>query len=558
MLTIPRASRGYVFDRLFSIEMNDFDVERLLPSLFYLIVTGGRQRGSSSNDPKDVHRYIRELSFHPRLKGFETEPGRRLLDRWIRASTVRIGKAGQAKKEEQIEFVLPLTLLAYKTGFPAEIRRQRNVHLFLYQILADLASGVSGGRSGKDALRALFKAAYGKGVRIGDSPSYNGRYDGDTPLDIHALLCLCFLDGFQPTVASRREALARYGPALPGVARGIGRDLLRYIQVYRDRMPNLAHTRGLMVLINFELFVYTAKLVYATTALLKDGELPPAMCSKESPSPPELYVDFTRERGGPSDEISRGCVERDLEELRAFFDSAMELRTLHRFLEYQPQLKERLQSLNTPSYLKSLVGLRAEPGIEARAQAEIESIRYETNNATQGSAERADADAIFAEALRRAAGSSLSAVVKLLTLAQEKKAVEAYVQWFWSVGGLRQRFGLLAGNLRGRRNWRYAMSDDLLAALVQLAMVDDLSGRLENVTVRPRLRLGDFLGFLDRRFGLIVDRPPAFLDSAVSRAAARENFEALKRRLRQMGFFRALSDDFTAQYLNVQLVEVSA
>jgi len=49
-IEIPKPSRGYVFPRLYAVEMNDFDVERLLPSLFHTVVTRGRQRGKA-NDP---------------------------------------------------------------------------------------------------------------------------------------------------------------------------------------------------------------------------------------------------------------------------------------------------------------------------------------------------------------------------------------------------------------------------------------------------------------------------------------------------------------------------
>jgi hypothetical protein len=59
------------------------------------------------------------------------------------------------------------------------------------------------------------------------------------------------------------------------------------------------------------------------------------------------------------------------------------------------------------------------------------------------------------------------------------------------------------------------------------------------------------LACLERRYGVLVDRPPSFLDSSQNRAAGKANLEALKRRLRQMGFFSALSDDFTAQYLRL-------
>ena len=95
------------------------------------------------------------------------------------------------------------------------------------------------------------------------------------------------------------------------------------------------------------------------------------------------------------------------------------------------------------------------------------------------------------------------------------------------------------------------MSDDLLATLVLLAMIEDPSGDLHHVTPRATLRLAEFLEFLEKRFGIIIARPPSFLDSVTARSAAAENFESLKRRLRQMGFFQALSDDFTAQKLQM-------
>ena len=37
-----------------------------------------------------------------------------------------------------------------------------------------------------------------------------------------------------------------------------------------------------------------------------------------------------------------------------------------------------------------------------------------------------------------------------------------------------------------------------------------------------KLPMSAFLAFLETRFGIIVDRPPAFLDDAEARAAARQ------------------------------------
>ena len=54
---------------------------------------------------------------------------------------------------------------------------------------------------------------------------------------------------------------------------------------------------------------------------------------------------------------------------------------------------------------------------------------------------------------------------------------------------------------------------------------------------------------LDPELGLLIDQPPSSLNSADNRAAAAANLEAFKRRLRLLGSFDGLSDDFSAQYV---------
>ena len=551
-IVLPKPSRQWKFDRLFTVELNDFDVERLLPTLFYLIITRGRARGARRNDPKNFDEFLDRLVKHDRLNGFDEPLTRRTMERWLRAAIVKMGRTGRGKKGEQIEFPLPWTLLTYKSGLPTEISRQRKVHVFLYQLLTATLGETHGG-SGEAELEQLIKRSFGRGAAIGAAPMYNGQYDGETELDVHTLLSMLYLDGFELSGVGKKETTDVNDPALPKFAHSMGKDILRFILAYEDRMPVLGLTRGLITLINVELFVYTLKLFYATNSLVTAHELPLAMTAEASTSPPEVYVDFTRDRGSVSDELSRACVDRDLEELRVFFDSSLLLRTIDRFLDFIPDLRKRLSGLSTPEYLLELDRLRGQSDVLARAQAEVESIRHETVNACQNDTERAAAEEYFAAEIQ--GDDALAVALKLLSDAGKKNYVRNTTQWFWSVGGLRKNYGLLSGNITGRRNWRYSPSDDLLSTLVRLAMVEDPGGDLKHVTTRSTLPLSNFLEFLETRFGFVVARPPDFLDSVTSRTAATRNLEALKRRLRQMGFFRDLSDDFNAQYLYMETVQ---
>lgn len=545
-LVLPKPSRGLLFDRLLPIEMNEFDVDRLLPSLFYLVVTNGSQRKDRVNPATELDRYVSALAGHPRMRGFDTEEGRRLLDRWLRASVIRVSRVGSIRGSEQIEHVLPLTLLAYKTGLPAETSRQRRVHTFLYKILIDALGDSATGPPAAAQLRALFKVAFGGGVEIDSGPAFDGRYDGKKELDLHVLLTVLYLDGFQPTPARMKDALDRRSTALPAAALDLAEDLLGYLKAWAGRVPSLALTNGLAALIGVGLFSYTRRLAYAANALVQTGRM--------GATAPPMYVDFTRQRGSASEEMARAAVERDLEEVGVFYENAVLLRTLERFASTRPELRDRLDSLDTPQYLEFLVGLVDHARIEARAEVEIESIQQETLEACETDADREDATGLFRamevrypEPVRRAA--------KLLALAQEQRGVQKHMQWYWSIAGLRKPYGILAGTVRGRRNWRYAMSDDLLSTLVQVAMLEQGGPNAPGV-IRPRIRLSEFLEFLERRYGILVNRPPDFLDTAATRSGATANVAALRARLRQMGYFEALSDDFSAQYLRIPQAEV--
>ncbi|MGB8345637.1 MAG: hypothetical protein WCD86_12190 [Ktedonobacteraceae bacterium] len=105
---------------------------------------------------------------------------------------------------------------------------------------------------------------------------------------------------------------------------------------------------------------------------------------------------------------------------------------------------------------------------------------------------------------------------------------------------------MLRGTPSSRHSWRYAPANDLLAVLVQVA-----AARLtpQGQDIQP-LRLQEFLEFLETHYGILIDRPPDIFKGAEYAAAARDNLRAMLDRLRQMGIFSDLSDDFTVQRLH--------
>lgn len=552
-IKLPKDIVGVKFPRICTIDMNDFDIDLFLPSLFFTILAQGRGKARRTNDPKAINQFINALAQHSALDGFSDLEGRRVLERLVRTALITTGGVGRYRIEEQITSIVPFSILAHKPGFPVAGGRQRGVDTFIYQALRERLGA-------DDELRKFVKMVFGRGVIIESIPELGGAYDGETRLDTLTRLSIAFLDGFQNT----RPGITReknVSSPCPALTKELATDLLRYLFEYHTTMPIQAFTQHLLVLINFELFNYTLKLVNAVNELVQHPDrLPNAMLDKAEASPPQLYLDFTESSGGYSQEMAKACVRRDIETYQQFLSSNLLLRLLDIYIEklkrnprYSSIIGDVLRpGISGAEFLQGLLILNNNPtlGLSIDAAAGFDEDRIRGENTSEGDD---DLDSPhWLDALVNTAESNLERVVSLLVEGQKGDAVEHFVRWYWGVGGMKKPQGVLRGTAYSRKSWRYAPTNGLLAVFVQLAAV-----RLSPPTNRERgdqelqpIRLQDFLQFLERRFGILIDRPPSPFEGAEYVAAARENLRAMLRRLRQMGIFRDLSDDFTVQRLH--------
>ena len=556
-IKLPKDLRGVVFPRVLTIELNDFDIDLFLAPLFFKVLGEGRQRARRVNDPEAIASYIDQLAAHTALEGFDDPDGHRILERLVRTTLIVTGRVGRARRGEQILSTAPYTLLSHKPGFPTEGRRQRGADTFIYQALRERLGA-------DDVLRTHVKQVFGHGVNIGPVPRLGGEYDGVTELDTLTRLSIAFLDGFESTAVGARRPKKPPPNACPALSMELATDLIRYLFAFYSLMPVQALTYNLLALINFELFNYTLKLVHAINSLVQEPDtLPPAMQDALVPSGPQLYLDFTGVPGSLSQEMANAGVRRDLEAYQQFLTSNLLLRQLDKYIEALRRNRRRREEIDYvldpegsgPSYLQGLLLLQDDPTfsseLEASARTDENRIRdeYIDPDTEQDETE----ELLWLDQIVDMAETDIERVVTLLVEGQRKNALENYVRWYWGVGGLNKQHGVLTGTLSSRQTWRYAPSNDLLAVLVQLAAArissaDDSSSR--NTAQIKSIRLQDFLIFLEKRFGILVDRPPEPFEGADYAAAARDNLRAMLKRLRQMGIFRDLSDDFTVQRLH--------
>lgn len=544
-----------MFPSVLTLEMSGFDIDLFLPALFFAILAKGKGKARQVNDPKKIADFIDQLAHHPILQGFDSLEGRKVLERLVRTTLITTSKIGRAHTGEQISSIIPYTLLSHKPGFPATGSRQRKADTFIYQALRECIRSDNKLRTISDnKLRTIMETAFGHGVEIGKDSDLGGAYDGETDLDTLTRLSIAFLDGFENTKPglSREEDVPSSCPAL---FRELGTDILDYLSKFCTFMPTQAFTYHLLALINFELFNYTLKLVHAINALVRNPEtLPEAMRDEPVPSSPQLYLDFTGASAGRSLEMAKACVRRDVEAYQQFLSSNLLLRQLDRYVEDLKRNQRRKVDIEKmlPSkasgahYLQGLLLLQNNPNVQANfdASAQRDENRIIAENTSADGSDDTEL-LMWLDTVASTAETDVERVVNLLAEAQHDDIGRHFMPWYWGVGGMRQPHGVLTGHVPQRQSWRYAPSNDLLAVLVQV-----VAARLSKPNELQSIRLQEFLKFLENRFGILIDKPPTPFEGTEYAAAARDNLRAMLRRLRQMGIFRDLSDDFTVQRLH--------
>ncbi|MBU2600478.1 hypothetical protein KJ849_07890 [bacterium] len=405
-------------------------------------------------------------------------------------------------------------------------------------------------------VRLALRQAFAEGIsglpENAPGVEINGVYDGQTKLDTDTLMATLFMDIFplaQIGTPIKSEAQA---PVCEGQAKRFMKGFIKFIMVFKDRMPARELIYNLQALINFELCIYTLKLIYGTNYLVKTGDISAQFTLDIMPTKPEIYVDITDNQRCFSREIARQCVSRDLQEFAQFFTSNLRLRSIDYFASSNPKLKSMIAGNQGGEYFRVLNSLAQHNDIQADARSAIKRIRDENQIETDEINEMLEE--FFSRCDNRYPDDSLSRLVMILDEAQRNSLGVKMIQWFKDMGGVERNYGFIKGAGRYRNTWAYSMSNDLLWTLVHLASINP--SELKDNDKPKRFRLAEFLEFLEKWYGIVINRVPEGMESIESNHSARENLSALQRRLKQMGLFDNLSDDFEAQYIRPQYRDV--
>lgn len=530
--------KGARYEPAMRIDYQNFLLEDILPGFFYLTRTG-RRRGRGSWNDRTAKDLAGELSQkHDKFSGFDTDTGRRVLEEWLKASVLRLIEKGA---QDKVMGVRPLHLLTYRVDLPKNWANTRSVPEFLAAILHQNPNSPSLGEDNIFPLgkpQNLFWRIFGAGLANPSKIFINADkdiYDDSWDLDIEALLTVRVMEGLRKP-DERKGVVNGFEPLCPKQARWFREDFSLFLRAYAPpAVPVRVLGDYLLCLLALNLTIYSLKHFAASNHLYNTGEW---LDDRQHDWQLEIYPDLTGGKERKSRELARQSYRRHHDWVLRQLRTMIGFRLLDYYLNYATDIPElrQLRQLTGINFLKTLA-LGRQPSCPEVYSAAQGSARPALRGLQQHQQEDGEWPADMKGIAEDPSLPPFDRLVELLSSFQYDLYNNIF-KFFFSITRRNQESGLLSGDPRKKEDNYYTLGLQMLETLVQLLMLKPG----DPPKSRP-LTIYEFVDLLKERYGIWIDEPPPSLDAGhEARAAAQANFEALKEKLRQLGFFRAVTD----------------
>ena len=450
------------------------------------------------------------------------------IEKWIETHLIDLVNRGKAN--EAVASPRPLHGNTYLFRNPKHCRdygASQHVYELLYH--------AKGGQASIDRLKQFFFS----GV-----DSTTGHYDSQTELDVETQALLRLSDQVTSDAPDKSALLERFTPLSQKAADVFAEDVIKLL-TYKQYIPRSVMVDYIKILLAFHLALYQLRLMKILPALVKSRGQQLGENGKQSIA---VFVDMTSGQNDTCAELASKSATLHYKRIPGFIKSYFSIKKLDEFADY----------LSKKGKLPGSKSIKKMPVTELLKLLE--------------SPLQQDRDVFFGQRNSSILDSSASSASEQEEIPPEIHAItqlgltefETYIEILLFVQGNSIRSGLVknldsfmlknkpgamlyqsAGNKEGRR---FVLDSRLLEVLLQLAVLKP-GGDLGFHT--SELRVDELITFLKSRYGIYIDCLPdtAYLaeETIDIRQGLRVNSEGFKHRLREIGFYKDLSDAYVTQ-----------
>ena len=541
-MSLSKRDREFRLPKISYLDFKQLEMDRVLTAFFARLAHNGYPSRLRRKVELSVESFVEEFLEHPEwFTGFKDHPD--VVARWVEThllDVVNRGKANQAVAAPR-----PLHGFTYRFRNPKH-SRDYGAAQHLYEMLYGTRNGA--GQKAIEHLNHFFFQGHDK---------VTGKADAAAVLDVETQALLRLLDQVEdaPDTKSGRDSFA---PLCVGAADLLAEDIQRLL-FYQRFIPRSVMVDYLKVLIAFHLGLYHLRLLKLLPALVRRKGADPTCSTSACPMNPKspdnpfgdcpyrvgMVIDVAGQPGTPMAALAERSADTHYRRIPTFLRAYFATKKLDEFatdlvrrgkLTKPPSgdfsVGEVLQLLDAPlkAEREKFFGQRVSSLVEETSGAKDAELDPEVKAVTEMGLSEFDAYIEMIVALRGPFHR------KYLT-----QCIDSLL--------LKNRPGAFIAQGRTKdAPRRFVLDSRLLEVLLQLAVLKP-GGAAGFHT--GELRVDELLVFLRERYGIFIDQLPrgdGFATTSIEdRRALRDNVRSFTGRLREVGFYRDLSDAYVTQ-----------
>jgi len=537
------------------ILFNDTDLNRMFALLFERCVKKGlinpprTKKDFAENGELNLETsLIPKLSENPKMQGFNSSDGREILLHWIRTSIIEFTTEGKTGKGEQIDYMRFLNIAGYRSGLPKSENRSstRNIDTTIFRSLVSYVKKLPDCEKPLQEIHEkVTRTSLAQGVDFepAKQPWEKPVFNEVDVIDINTLLQLRLLEHFEVKAMRAAKPSNASSPELDVDSIPFNKPLIDLAKDFFHITCSFAEVSAPELLSMYKsifvLRLYRLPILLATNLQAASDGIQHQVNSHQ------MFFDFTRSKNSSAYKLANESVLTDISKSSSIIRHFVTLNEARNMVLKNKSREADLIKLSPDeqvSYLYNYAKSEAASDKASEVVDEMQKIHEEAGSEGEES---------LAAILELENENRFEQLVNLILLDVQKGGLDGVRKWLSTVGGLREAVNansvaILAGESRAVSTWHYSMSDSVLNTLMYLCFLNDNGSIID----RSEIALSDVLGKLRDRYGILINEPPLGFDSPEHHAAADENFTAFKARIKQLGWFAGLSDDFDAQYIS--------
>lgn len=493
---------------LFTADAKTIRIDNTLVNLFMLLKHEGirpKQRTRRGDNVfieiEKLKSIFQKLEENNELEGFNENPD--AVELWLRTNLVNMVNRGNSEKEK-ISSLRPIHLESY---------RVRNVPNTRDYFTADQIYLMLGQNPVvKEDLRNFLAEGWDKTTN---------NLLNSKELDVDSLGILYLIKNVSPGFLESNTTLNKIKPLLTEQAELFCDDVRRLL-VYKSKIPRNVLIDYLKTITSFHLSLYIHKVIYLLPKMIEAG-------TKEIVDDWSVVLDTTDNFESKISSIAIADAEKTYNSLYKYIKATFKINSVIQKLKFDES--------NSDSIEKAMDILKNEIN------------KYEIKFETYWDIVYQEQDQEYKDLLSEMVKyetTYFDRYVELLLKVRGKYQHKSHIELLDSLSQKNSERGFLAQGRSKKHPRRYVLGTRLLEALVQIQVLH-LEG---NKFITQNLSVEELMNNLRNRYGLIINGLHEERFQSIdlhTHLAFKENVEAFKMKLRQIGFYNDLSDAYILQ-----------